>query len=399
MKKLVLALLLLLPATVFGQVNGGSAPYTFAPNTTILSSEVNTNFSTLFSDALNRTGGTMTGTLNTRTLLPVADNTYDLGSATYRYRNVYVVGAIAAGGSGSFSDAVTITTTNNPQFSFKYDTSNYGTLYASGTGALTFDAVGSGASFTFNDASTFASTLAVTGATTLGGQLKIADGTVSTPSFSFTSDTNTGLYWKSACPFAFAIDGVDVFCAKIDNQKPVFDLLYGAWGTGTISGSLLGIGNNTSGNGAAGSIVFYEKDWNNNSEFRFVWVDTNHLLRIGNVPPYEDGSVSDTSGTVVGDQSSSYAVKDHITYLADPQPALDTVLRTPVFTFTYKDGRYNGETFTGVITDFSPEFAKDNGKSLDEVSAIGLLIQAVQAQQAQIEELKARVTALEAQRR
>ena len=75
---------------------------------------------------------------------------------------------------------------------------------------------------------------------------------------------------------------------------------------------------------------------------------------------------------------------------------MKTVLRTPVFEFTYKDGRYNGETFTGVITDFSPDFAKDGGKSLDEVSAIGLLIQAIQAQQAQIDTLKARVTMLEA---
>ena len=285
MKNLILALLLLLPTTVFGQVNGGSAPYTFSPNTTILSSEVNTNFGTIFSDALNRTGGTMTGTLNTRSILPVADNTYDLGSSSFRYRNVYVVGAIAAGGSGSFSDAVTITTVNNPQFSFKYDNSNYGTLYASGVGGLTFDAQGTNPSFTFNDPLFFASTINVTGATTLGGQLKIADGTVSTPSFSFTNDPNTGLYWKSACPFAFSIDATDVFCAKLDNGKPVFDLLYGAWGTGTKTGSLLGIGNNTSGNGAAGVLTFYEKDWNNNSEYRFVWVDTNHLMRIGSVHP------------------------------------------------------------------------------------------------------------------
>lgn len=45
---------------VSGQV---SIPYTFTANTTIRASEVNSNFSTLGSNALNRTGGTVTGAL------------------------------------------------------------------------------------------------------------------------------------------------------------------------------------------------------------------------------------------------------------------------------------------------------------------------------------------------
>lgn len=53
---------LLLAATVYtlAQV---SISYNFSPNTTIRSSEVNSNFSTLANNALNRTGGTITGNI------------------------------------------------------------------------------------------------------------------------------------------------------------------------------------------------------------------------------------------------------------------------------------------------------------------------------------------------
>lgn len=60
MKKLLVALVLLL-----GLARGASAqitvPYTFTPGTVILASEVNANFSTVSTNALNRTGGTVTG--------------------------------------------------------------------------------------------------------------------------------------------------------------------------------------------------------------------------------------------------------------------------------------------------------------------------------------------------
>lgn len=62
MKKIFLALLLtLLPATAWAQL--GTVPYTFTAGTTIRSAEVNSNFSTVYANALNRTGGTMTGQL------------------------------------------------------------------------------------------------------------------------------------------------------------------------------------------------------------------------------------------------------------------------------------------------------------------------------------------------
>lgn len=50
---------LLVSAPVVAQI---SVPYTFSPNTTILSSQVNANFAK-FADALNRTGGNLTGVI------------------------------------------------------------------------------------------------------------------------------------------------------------------------------------------------------------------------------------------------------------------------------------------------------------------------------------------------
>lgn len=80
----------------------GTVPYSFSPGTVILSAEVNTNFSTAYSNALNRTGGTMTGTLNTLHVLPIADNTHDLGSASYSFRNVFIDGTLTLA-TGSFT--------------------------------------------------------------------------------------------------------------------------------------------------------------------------------------------------------------------------------------------------------------------------------------------------------
>jgi hypothetical protein len=46
-----------------GQINNGTAPYVFSTGTTIRASEMNSNFSSLYSDSLDRTGGTVTGAI------------------------------------------------------------------------------------------------------------------------------------------------------------------------------------------------------------------------------------------------------------------------------------------------------------------------------------------------
>jgi hypothetical protein len=64
---------------------------------------------------------------------------------------------------------------------------------------------------------------------------------------------------------------------------------------------------------------------------------------------------------------------------------LDAVLKTRVHRFKYRDGRYSGETFTGIVTDESPWFGKDrdathpSGKALNEINGLGYTVGAIQA--------------------
>lgn len=71
--------------------------YTFTPNTTALSAEVNANFSLLASRATDKTGDTLTGTLNTQHLIGTASNSYDLGSTTYFYRTGHLKTSLILG--------------------------------------------------------------------------------------------------------------------------------------------------------------------------------------------------------------------------------------------------------------------------------------------------------------
>lgn len=84
---LLCALVLGWPAAAAAQL--GSVPYTFSAGTTIKSAEVNTNFSTIYSNALNRTGGTMTGSLTVQSIVLAADSTYDIGTSSVRVATGY----------------------------------------------------------------------------------------------------------------------------------------------------------------------------------------------------------------------------------------------------------------------------------------------------------------------
>jgi hypothetical protein len=94
--RFLLSLLLVLGLAVPASAQLGSVPFVFTSGTVISSSEVNQNFATAYSNALNRTGGTMTGTLNIRDLLPVTDNTYDLGSAGFSFQDGFFDGVMTA---------------------------------------------------------------------------------------------------------------------------------------------------------------------------------------------------------------------------------------------------------------------------------------------------------------
>jgi len=132
---------------------------------------------------------------------------------------------------------------------------------------------------------------------------------------------------------------------------------------------------------AAGSIWFERKD---GSATYAVWPDIAMLLRIGSVGP-----TTDTSGTVVGDQTSWYEYKNIIRTRTDATAALQAVLDTKVEDFTYKNSTYfdkdgNPEVFTGlVIRDRTEWYGKNLGPqqipALNEVNVAGYTVLSIQA--------------------
>jgi hypothetical protein len=225
------------------------------------------------------------------------------------------------------------------------------------------------------DAETVAITVARSGTTvgaiTLGGtSVRFPSGTAAAPSITFSSATTSGLYWSAGTQeLHVALDGA----LRINLRQSGILIEPRAAGTGAVAGSNIEIAQNTSGSGAAGTLRLR----NRSGVPSGLWVEAG-LLRVGSSFPTESDSVSHTSGTVVGDQTSTLAAK---TLLGQPHDAdlLAAVLGTPVHHFRYKDGRYNGETFTGIVTDESPHFGKDEGRALNEINGLGYLIGAVRA--------------------
>lgn len=135
-----------------------TVPNTFVASTRIVSADVNQNFSTLGTNALNRTGGTMTGTLTSLGIVPTTHNVSDIGASGTRYANVYSVqgnfsGRVGVGVtpvSGSttdlqVSDAVSLHTFGGGYYAnlyndgaWKYHGNGYGGLlyFDNATGAI-----------------------------------------------------------------------------------------------------------------------------------------------------------------------------------------------------------------------------------------------------------------------
>jgi len=65
--------------------------YTFVAHTRAEASKVNANF-LLFEQCVNIAGDTLTGTLVSQTVRPSADDTYDLGTSSNRFKDIYISG-------------------------------------------------------------------------------------------------------------------------------------------------------------------------------------------------------------------------------------------------------------------------------------------------------------------
>ena len=148
--------------------------------------------------------------------------------------------------------------------------------------------------------------------------------------------------------------------------------------------------NNNASTPSAGHILLQ----NRGATYYYFWPDASGNLRIGGslIPT----SANDTGGTVVGTQTSSLDSKNVLGEFSDDDDALAAILATPVYDFKYKSGAFNGEKFTGIITDYAPTFGMDRdaahpaGKSLNEITAIGYTFAAFKALTRRIEELERR---------
>jgi hypothetical protein len=80
------------PVSVSAQL--GTPAYTFSAGTVIRSADVNSLFSTIYSNACNRTGCVLTGTMTTLALLPTTDNASDIGSAALSYKDAWFDGTV-----------------------------------------------------------------------------------------------------------------------------------------------------------------------------------------------------------------------------------------------------------------------------------------------------------------
>ena len=124
-----------------------------------------------------------------------------------------------------------------------------------------------------------------------------------------------------------------------------------------------------------------------NGTTHYIWVDASSQVRISTSP--FTSATDSVIGTVVGTQTSLRSTKNILGPYTDNAGALDLMLRTPLWDFTYKSGAYNNQQFMGITTDDSPEFGMDLGKSFNPVSAHGYTIAAIKALHARIAVLEA----------
>lgn len=208
-------------------------------------------------------------------------------------------------------------------------------------------------------------------------------GTSAAPAIAFEAAGGTGIYYDSFTP-ALGMSVGGTVRAAVSSAGMYLPAL--ARGTGGVLGTVFAAGRNTSGNGAPGQI---QLEWRTGANASYIWPDTSGVLRTATFGAGEVGG--DTGGTIIGTQTSQRSKKTIAGEVTNTAAAMAIVRATPIYQFTYRDGRYNGETFYGITTDDSPLFGMDRGKSFNPVTAFGATVLALR-------DLDARLAALEARR-
>lgn len=136
-----------------------------------------------------------------------------------------------------------------------------------------------------------------------------------------------------------------------------------------------------------------------NNTLRFLWFDNSGLVRASAISSAPVNGTDTSAGGVVGDQTSNAAFKDIIGDPVSDDDALAAIIAAAetVKRFTYADGRYNGQEFSGIILegDALGRYGKDAtedypaGRSLNDINLIGDLVKAVRRLAARVEALEA----------
>lgn len=230
------------------------------------------------------------------------------------------------------------------------------------------------------------------------GVMATANTFTNTQTFSPTSTGANGASFNmpagtTGVAFRAAYNGVVVMRYQCD--ATIKGLYLDSYDNGASFGHFLSLGHNNNGSTpAAGFVKFTRRTGTTDN----VWSDNTGVLRTwsGSNPT----NANDTSGTVVGTQTSNIEHKnilgDSISW-EDSLAYIVEAAKNRMAQFEYKSGSYNYSKFDGLILNGHTDerYGMDNNNSLNTVNAIGDLMKSVALLSAKIEELNARISELE----
>jgi hypothetical protein len=168
-------------------------------------------------------------------------------------------------------------------------------------------------------------------------------------------------------------------------------LVFSAFDNGSSIGPLVHVDRNSNGSTpSAGSLRMVDRGGTN----YYLWPDDSGVWRIGTSAP---SSANDTSGTVVGTQTSDWRAKEDIEHW-DGSGATAEILRTQLYSYRFRDDSQRGDKLMrGLVIQDSDrggrfsmnDHREDNMAVLDTASGIGHLFAAIGELHARIELLEA----------
>jgi len=171
-----------------------------------------------------------------------------------------------------------------------------------------------------------------------------------------------------------------------NNPSSIFEIGSSDLGDG-LAGPIITLGRNTNiTNPGAGSINFLNK----NGGAGYVWQDVAGNLRINTVAPT---SINDTSGIIVGAQTSTRETKQEINDFTDYSGALTKILNAPLHTFRYineVEGYGEDSPLAKIRLGFIADEVDSDfmvGNVIDQVSVNGLLIASIKQLSFQMQDI------------